>query len=99
MTATANDGQIQERHLNILIVGAGIAGLAAARTLEMRGFRPVVVEWAAESPTEGKSIFLLGNATRALGNLGLLRQVQNLSTGGVLDHLVTHDFGTLAGRA
>jgi 2-polyprenyl-6-methoxyphenol hydroxylase-like FAD-dependent oxidoreductase len=69
---TAVDAETgEEIVVRILIVGAGIAGLAAARALELKGFRPEIVERELESPTAGQSIFLLGNATRALGKVGL----------------------------
>jgi 2-polyprenyl-6-methoxyphenol hydroxylase-like FAD-dependent oxidoreductase len=61
--------------LKILIVGAGIGGLAVARALEMRGFTPEIAERQGNSPVEGHSIFLLGNATRALQGLGLQSEI------------------------
>ena len=57
--------------LRILVVGAGIAGLAAARGLRVAGFRPDVVEELPASMLPGAGIFLPGNATRALRALGL----------------------------
>jgi len=30
--------------MDVLVIGAGVAGLAAARELELRGHRPVVLE-------------------------------------------------------
>jgi 2-polyprenyl-6-methoxyphenol hydroxylase-like FAD-dependent oxidoreductase len=65
--------------VRILIVGAGIAGLSAARALELRGFTPEVVERHSVPAPSGYGIFLLGNATRALGDLGVLRQVERES--------------------
>jgi FAD-dependent urate hydroxylase len=55
----------------ILVVGAGIAGLAAARGLRVAGFRPDVVEELPATTLPGAGIFLPGNATRALRRLGL----------------------------
>lgn len=86
--------------LKILIVGAGIAGLAAAKAFELRGYRPEIVERCQECPTSGQSIFLLGNAMRALRDLGLRWQVQASafpiraqtilsSRGDILNHVVT----------
>ncbi|MEP7454121.1 FAD-dependent monooxygenase [Phyllobacterium sp. SB3] len=60
-------------------MGAGIAGLAAARALEIRGFHPEIVEQKSVSPTAGQSLFLLGNAMRALGNLGLQEEIAPVS--------------------
>lgn len=57
--------------LRILVVGAGIAGLAAARGLRVAGFRPDVVEGLPATMTPGAGIYLPGNASRALRLLGL----------------------------
>jgi FAD-dependent urate hydroxylase len=57
--------------LRILVVGAGIAGLAAARGLRVAGFRPDVVEELPATMTPAAGIYLPGNATRALRHLGL----------------------------
>ncbi|MDQ7904746.1 FAD-dependent monooxygenase [Phytohabitans sp. ZYX-F-186] len=57
--------------LRILVVGAGIAGLAAARALRLAGFRPEVVDKLPASTVAGAGIFLPGNATRALRELDL----------------------------
>ncbi|GIE29052.1 monooxygenase [Actinoplanes italicus] len=57
--------------LRILVVGAGIAGLAAARGLRVAGFRPEVVEALPASVVPGAGIYLPGNASRALRLLGL----------------------------
>jgi 2-polyprenyl-6-methoxyphenol hydroxylase-like FAD-dependent oxidoreductase len=57
--------------LRILVVGAGIAGLAAARALRLAGFRPEVVDKVPASTVAGAGIYLPGNATRALRALDL----------------------------
>jgi FAD-dependent urate hydroxylase len=57
--------------LRILVVGAGIAGLAAARGLRVAGFRPDMVEELPASMLPGAGIFLPGSASRALRLLGL----------------------------
>jgi FAD-dependent urate hydroxylase len=57
--------------LRILVVGAGIAGLAAARALRLAGFRPEVVDKLPASTVAGAGIYLPGNATRALRALDL----------------------------
>ena len=57
--------------LRILVVGAGIAGLAAARGLRLAGFRPDVVEELPATMLPGAGIYLPGNASRALRQLGL----------------------------
>ncbi len=57
--------------LRILVVGAGIAGLAVARALRLAGFRPDVVEELPATMLPGAGIYLPGNASRALRQLGL----------------------------
>jgi FAD-dependent urate hydroxylase len=57
--------------LRILVVGAGIAGLGAARALMQRGFAPDVVEREPTWTHTGAGIYLPGNAARALRALGL----------------------------
>lgn len=57
--------------LRILVVGAGIAGLAAARGLRVAGFRPDVVEALPATMSPSAGIYLPGNASRALRLLGL----------------------------
>ncbi len=57
--------------LRILVVGAGIAGLATARALRLAGFKPEVVEELPASMLPGAGIYLPGNASRALRQLGL----------------------------
>src|SRR5690349_14263503 len=57
--------------LRILVVGAGIAGLATARALRLAGHRPEVVEELPASMLPTAGIFLPGNASRAIRQLGL----------------------------
>ena len=57
--------------LRILVVGAGIAGLGAARALRQRGFAADVIEREPAWTHTGAGIYLLGNASRALHALGL----------------------------
>ncbi len=64
--------------LRVLVVGAGIAGLAVARALRLAGYRPEVVEKLPATTVPGAGIFLPGNAARALRDLGLDDPVQPL---------------------
>jgi FAD-dependent urate hydroxylase len=55
----------------ILVVGAGLAGLALARALRRVGFDPEVVDRARAFTEVGAGIYLPGNAARALRALEL----------------------------
>jgi 2-polyprenyl-6-methoxyphenol hydroxylase-like FAD-dependent oxidoreductase len=68
-------GESRPRGAPILIVGAGIAGLGAARALAGAGFAPEVVEREPAWGETGMGIYLPGNAARALRALGLERGV------------------------
>ncbi|MGW4497877.1 FAD-dependent monooxygenase [Micromonospora sp. NPDC004336] len=57
--------------LRILVVGAGIAGLAVARALRMVGFRPDVTEKLPPGENADTGLYLPGNAARALRRLDL----------------------------
>lgn len=65
--------------MRILIVGAGIAGLATYLALSRRGFRPRLVERNAMAGAGGAALFLPGNGVRALGELGLRDALMNIS--------------------
>jgi 2-polyprenyl-6-methoxyphenol hydroxylase-like FAD-dependent oxidoreductase len=55
----------------VLVIGAGIAGLAAARVLSTRVGHVEVVERGPNRAEDGFGIYLPGNATRAFDRLGL----------------------------
>lgn len=64
--------------LRILVVGAGIAGLATARALQLAGFQPEVVDELPAGTVPGAGIHLPGNADRALRSLALDAAVRGL---------------------
>jgi FAD-dependent urate hydroxylase len=55
----------------ILVVGAGLAGLALARALRQAGFDPEVIERAERWDGAGTGMYLPANGVRALRALGL----------------------------
>lgn len=57
--------------LRILVVGAGIAGLAVARALRLAGFRPDVTERLPPTESIDTGLYLPGNAARAMRRLDL----------------------------
>ncbi|MBM4224717.1 MAG: hypothetical protein FJ167_07990, partial [Gammaproteobacteria bacterium] len=59
------------RELQIAIVGAGIAGLVAARALQQFGFRPAVYEQAPVLGDVGAGLTVSPNATHVLNAIGL----------------------------
>lgn len=63
---------------SILIVGGGIAGLAAWRALKRRGVDSVVVERSEQAADGGLAINLPGNAIAALDRLGLAGDIERL---------------------
>jgi 2-polyprenyl-6-methoxyphenol hydroxylase-like FAD-dependent oxidoreductase len=68
-------GESRSRGARALIVGAGVAGLGAARALAAAGFAPELVEREPAWDHAGTGIYLPGNAARALRALGLERDV------------------------
>lgn len=55
----------------VVVAGAGIAGLALARTLHQHDVTAVVLDRVAEPPRGGLALNLPGNAVRLLGLLGV----------------------------
>ncbi|GAB3954874.1 hypothetical protein GCM10027614_62720 [Micromonospora vulcania] len=64
--------------LRILVVGAGIAGLAVARALRLVGFRPDVTDKLPPGESTETGLYLPGNAARALRRLDLHDPVRPL---------------------
>jgi len=61
--------------LRIVVVGAGIGGLAAALGLQRAGFRPRVLEQSGTLGDVGAGISISPNAAKGLGFLGLGREL------------------------
>src|SRR5882762_180968 len=57
--------------MRIIVIGAGIGGLAAALTLTRSGFEVQVFEQASELREVGAGVQISPNATRILNRLGL----------------------------
>ena len=64
------------RSRQIIIAGAGIAGLTAALAFAARGFSVQVFERSLELTEVGAGLQLSPNATRILGRLGVLRALR-----------------------
>jgi FAD-dependent urate hydroxylase len=62
---------MDEPRCRILIVGAGLAGLALSRALAQAGFAPLLIERAGGWEDAGTGIYLHANGVRALAVLGL----------------------------
>jgi 2-polyprenyl-6-methoxyphenol hydroxylase-like FAD-dependent oxidoreductase/MFS family permease len=62
--------------MNILVSGAGIAGLACALELGTRGHDVTVVECASHLRSEGTPIDIRGDAIEAADRMGLLAKIQ-----------------------
>ncbi|HXN12958.1 MAG TPA: FAD-dependent monooxygenase [Candidatus Acidoferrales bacterium] len=71
--------------MRIIIIGAGIGGLAAALTLRRAGFEVQVFEQAAELREVGAGIQISPNASRILHRLGLEQPMRRM---GVRPHAI-----------
>lgn len=79
--------------MDVLVVGAGIGGLAAALSLHAAGIGVRVVDAARELTTLGVGINILPHATRELVALGLADELA--ATGIPTEELIYHDrFGS-----
>ena len=63
----------------IIVIGAGIGGLAAGLALQRRGFRVVVYERASEIREIGAGVVIAPNARRALRDLGVDAALEAMS--------------------
>jgi 2-polyprenyl-6-methoxyphenol hydroxylase-like FAD-dependent oxidoreductase len=76
--------------VRVLVVGAGIAGLAAARTLNGWGASVEVIDRQPTAPLEGTGIFLPGSSVRALDALGLGEEVSTRAVGILRQRTLDH---------
>lgn len=81
----------------ILIVGAGIAGLALARALAQRNLTADVVERSTEHRATGTGLYLPANAVRVLNHLGLGDALAAHAQPVIRQHLFDYRGGTLTG--
>lgn len=68
------------RRRQVLVAGAGIAGLCAALSLEKRGFAVTVFERSLKMPEEGAGLQLSPNASRLLHHLNVLPHLDARAT-------------------
>jgi salicylate hydroxylase len=66
--------------IRIIIVGAGIGGLAAGLALQRRGFKVALYERAAEIRDIGAGVIITANARKALHNLGVDEKLAEISS-------------------
>tara|TARA_R110000751_G_scaffold71441_4_gene144773 strand:+ start:35162 stop:36310 length:1149 start_codon:yes stop_codon:yes gene_type:complete len=64
----------------IIVIGAGIGGLAAGLALQRRGFKVAVYERAAEIREIGAGVVITANARKALRDLGVDEDLQARSS-------------------
>ncbi|GLZ05243.1 monooxygenase [Actinomadura sp. NBRC 104412] len=81
----------------VLIVGAGIAGLAAGRALARHGIVADIVERVGEWRAEGTGMYLPANAVRALDELGLADAVEERGARVRRQRVVDHRGRSIAG--
>ncbi|MFI6179876.1 FAD-dependent oxidoreductase [Nonomuraea sp. NPDC051191] len=77
--AGARGGRTARR---VIVVGAGIAGLAAALRLRQAGWRPLVVERAPARRKGGYAVVFSGVGAAAAGRMGVLPALQARHVGG-----------------
>src|SRR5699024_6637961 len=66
--------------MRIAVIGAGIAGLVAACSLQQDGHEVTVYEQRPYPSAEGAGITLFGNAMTALEAVGLGQLIRNISS-------------------
>src|SRR5262245_51393925 len=79
----------------IIIIGAGIGGLAAGLALQRRGFRVVVYELAPEIREIGAGVVIAPNARRALLDLGVDEALEAISSCAPVLHTCDYTTGAV----
>jgi salicylate hydroxylase len=79
----------------IILIGAGIGGLAAALALQRRGFRVAVYERAAAIREIGAGVVIAPNARRALRDLGVDAALASLSSSVTILHTCNYRTGEI----
>jgi len=80
---------------HIIVIGAGIGGLAAALALQQRGFAVSVYERGAEIREIGAGVVIAPNARRALRDLGIDEALERLSASAPLIHTCVYNTGEI----
>lgn len=65
--------------LSVVVVGAGIGGLAVALSLAKKGHHVRVLERQEQLSTNGGPVILPPSATRILADLGVLKDLQKIT--------------------
>ena len=76
--------------ISVLIVGAGIAGLALARAMHERGLAVEVAERSPGPQQPGAGLYLPANAVRALRDLGIAAAVSKAAAPVVRQRVLDH---------
>ncbi|MFO1081004.1 MAG: FAD-dependent monooxygenase [Reyranellaceae bacterium] len=79
----------------IIVIGAGIGGLAAALGLQRRGFTVAVYERGAEIREFGAGVVIAPNARRALRDLGVDSELERLSSSAPQMHTCRYATGEI----
>ena len=73
--------------MRVVIIGAGIGGLAAAVALQRVGIETVIIEQASEIGEVGAGLSLWSNAMNALRELGIAKKV--LAAGAIVERILS----------
>ena len=91
----ANAERMPINATRIIIIGAGIGGLAAALALQRRGLSVVVYERATEIREIGAGVVIAPNARRALRDLGVDAALESMSCSVPILHTCNYASGEI----